>query len=354
VALIHQVRLHSKPLKLLHSKPLKFMILAQNLSKHFALRKRATGVLQSFFAGSTTLKAVDDVSFAIAKGEVVGYLGPNGAGKSTTLKMLTGLLVPTLGRLEVGGVVPHHNRLRYVAKIGAVFGQRSNLWWDLPVVESLELLQHIYKIPAARFKHNLESFTQMLGLAEFLGSPARSLSLGQRMRADLCAALLHDPEILFLDEPTIGLDVVAKERIREFIRQVALERQTTVILTTHDMADVQKLCQRVLMIDHGRLLFDGALQTLQDKFGGSRRLVVDFETTPLDFAPVGATVLSQDGVRVVLELLPHTRIAEVIASLTRDHAIRDLSLQEPEIEATIRQIYEGGLLRQSMPALSKT
>jgi ABC-2 type transport system ATP-binding protein len=321
------------------------MIVAQNLSKHFAVRKRAAGVLQSFLAGSTTLKAVDDVSFAIAKGEVVGYLGPNGAGKSTTLKMLTGLLVPTSGRLEVGGVVPHQNRVRYVAKIGAVFGQRSNLWWDLPVYESLELLQHIYKIPTARFKHNLELFTALLGLDEFLGSPARSLSLGQRMRADLCAALLHDPEILFLDEPTIGLDVVAKERIREFIRQVALERQTTVILTTHDMADVQKLCQRVLMIDHGRLLFDGALQTLQDKFGGSRRLVVDFETTPLHLAPVGATVLSQEGVRVVLELLPQARVADVIAALTRDYAVRDLSLQEPEIEATIRQIYEGGLLQ---------
>jgi ABC-2 type transport system ATP-binding protein len=329
----------------LKSSQLEFMIVAQNLSKHFALRKRATGMLQNFLSSSMTVKAVDDVSFSIAKGEIVGYLGPNGAGKSTTLKMLTGLLVPTSGRLEVGGVVPHHHRVRYVAKIGAVFGQRSNLWWDLPVVESLELLQHIYKIPTAKFEYNLKAFTTLLGLEEFLGNPARSLSLGQRMRADLCAALLHDPEVLFLDEPTIGLDVVAKERIREFIRQVALERQTTVILTTHDMADVQKLCQRVLMIDHGRLLFDGALQTLQDKFGGSRRLVVEFESTPFDFKPIGATVLSQDGMRMVLELLPQARVADVIANLTKDHAVRDLSLQEPEIEATIRRIYEGGLLR---------
>jgi ABC-2 type transport system ATP-binding protein len=320
------------------------MIFAQNLSKHFAVRKRASGLLQSFVAGNTTIKAVDNISFTISKGEIVGYLGPNGAGKSTTLKMLTGLLVPTLGRLEVGGLVPHQNRVRYVAKIGAVFGQRSNLWWDLPVVESFELLQHIYKIPAAKFKSNLERLKNLLGLDEFLSSPARSLSLGQRMRADLCAALLHDPEILFLDEPTIGLDVVAKERIREFIRQINLERQTTVILTTHDMADVQKLCERVLMIDHGRLLFDGALQSLQNQFGGLRRLVVDFETAPTSLAFHGATIISQQGVRVVLELAAHVRLADLIAALTQAHAVRDLSVQEPEIEATIRRIYEGGLL----------
>jgi ABC-2 type transport system ATP-binding protein len=325
-------------------KRLESMILAQNLCKYFMVRKRAVGLLQSFLAGSSTLKAVEDVSFSIQKGEVVGYLGPNGAGKSTTLKMLTGLLVPTSGRLEVGGIVPHQNRVRHVAKIGAVFGQRSNLWWDLPVYESLELLQHIYKIPAVVFKPNLERFTELLGLEEFIDSPARSLSLGQRMRADLCAALLHDPEILFLDEPTIGLDVVAKERIREFIRQINVERQTTVILTTHDMADVQKLCERVLMIDHGRLLFDGALQTLQEQFGGLRRLVVDFETVPTHLELHGATVISQNGVRTVLELAHNARVPDVIAALTKDHAIRDLSLQEPEIEATIRRIYEGGLL----------
>jgi ABC-2 type transport system ATP-binding protein len=320
------------------------MILAQNLSKHFAVRKRASGLLQSFLAGNNTIKAVDDISFSISKGEVVGYLGPNGAGKSTTLKMLTGLLVPTHGRLEVNGLVPHQNRVRYVAKIGAVFGQRSNLWWDLPVFESFELLQHIYKIPAATFQSNLERFTQLLGLDEFLSSPARSLSLGQRMRADLCAALLHDPEILFLDEPTIGLDVVAKERIREFISQINTEQQTTVILTTHDMADVQKLCERVLMIDHGRLLFDGALQSLQNQFGGLRRLVVDFETAPTTLEFHGVTVVSQQGVRVVFELAANVRMADLIAAISKDHAMRDLSVQEPEIEATIRRIYEGGLL----------
>ncbi len=324
------------------------MIQVENLCKHFEIRhrhKNSWAVLRNFLKrDSSTLKAVDDISFSIQKGEMVGYLGPNGAGKSTTLKMLTGLLVPTSGRLEVNGFVPWQSRQKYVAQIGAVFGQRSSLWWDLPTIESLELLQHIYKIPTARFSSNLEMFKKLLDLDEFLQSPARSLSLGQRMRADLCAALMHDPAILFLDEPTIGLDVVAKQRIREFIQQINQDRGTTIILTTHDMADVQKLCTRAMMIDHGKLLFDGALSDLQNRFGGQRRLIVDFEEPPTQLKLANATIISQEALRITFAFARETRVAELISALTRDHAIRDLRVEEPEIEATIRAIYEGNLL----------
>ena len=325
------------------------MIQVENLSKHFSVRNASKGnfaLFKNFVSrDSHILKAVDDVSFKISRGEIVGYLGPNGAGKSTTIKMLTGLLVPTSGHLEVNGFIPWKSRQQYVSRIGAVFGQRSTLWWDLPVLESLELLQHIYKIPVHRFKQNLESFKVILGLDEFLNSPARALSLGQRMRADLCAALLHDPDLLFLDEPTIGLDVVAKERIREFILHINATRETTVVLTTHDLADVQKLCKRAMIIDHGKLLFDGALETLQNRFGGMRQLVVDFAETYTDLEIDGASVVSRDGNRVVYAFSRETLSAsELIRRLSECFSLHDISVLEPDIEATIRLIYERNLL----------
>ena len=325
------------------------MIQVENLSKHFTVRNASKGnfaLFKNFVSrDSHILKAVDDVSFKISRGEIVGYLGPNGAGKSTTIKMLTGLLVPTSGHLEVNGFIPWKSRQQYVSRIGAVFGQRSTLWWDLPVLESLELLQHIYKIPVHRFKQNLESFKVILGLDEFLNSPARALSLGQRMRADLCAALLHDPDLLFLDEPTIGLDVVAKERIREFILHINATRETTVVLTTHDLADVQKLCKRAMIIDHGKLLFDGALETLQNRFGGMRQLVVDFAETYTDLEIDGASVVSRDGNRVIYAFSRETLSAsELIRRLSECFSLHDISVLEPDIEATIRLIYERNLL----------
>lgn len=221
---------------------------------HKAFQTRSGGLLRPT---RRTVEAVRDVSFTVGAGEVVGYLGPNGAGKSTTIKVLTGLLVPTSGRVEVGGLVPWRERRRHVARLGAVFGQRTTLWWDLPVRDSLDLLRDVYRVPPARFRENLAAFTELLDLGPFLGTPARSLSLGQRMRADLAAALLHDPSLLFLDEPTVGLDVVAKERIREFVRHVNRERGVTVLLTTHDLTDVERLARRIMIIDHGSLLYDG-------------------------------------------------------------------------------------------------
>ncbi len=291
------------------------------------------------------MRAVDNINFEIEPGELVGYLGPNGAGKSTTIKMLSGLLVPSGGELRVNGRVPWQERRAHVAKIGAVFGQRTTLWWDLPVVESLDLLQYIYQIPSDRFYRNLAEFRQLLELDPFLNTPVRSLSLGQRMRADLCAAMLHDPVLLFLDEPTIGLDVVAKERIRQFIQQVNAQRGTTIILTTHDISDVEKLCERVMIIDQGRLLFDGQLGNLRDRFGGKHELVVDFAEMYPDASVEGAEIIDQTGPQVTYQFERKTLPAsELIGRLSARYRIRDLAVREPDIEATIRRIYEERLL----------
>lgn len=319
------------------------------LHKHFSLpitQPGLGGVVRGLFAREYRLvRAVDGITFTIEPGEVVGYLGPNGAGKSTTIKMLTGLLVPTGGEILVNGHVPWKERERYVARIGAVFGQRTTLWWDLPVIESLELLQHIYHIPPDRFRQNLTEFRGILELDPFLHSPTRALSLGQRMRADLAAALLHDPTILFLDEPTIGLDVVAKERIRQFILHVNRVRGTTILLTTHDLSDVEKLCERVMIIDHGKLLFDGQLNALQTQFGGKRELIVDFAENYPDITVPGADVQAREGLRATYQFDRATLSAsELIRRLSGRYRIMDLSVREPDIEATVRRIYEERLL----------
>ncbi|HEX9028261.1 MAG TPA: ATP-binding cassette domain-containing protein [Anaerolineales bacterium] len=328
------------------------IISVSNLQKHFQIplrRQGMLGALRNLFAPQYRLvRAVNGISFEIERGELVGYLGPNGAGKSTTIKMLTGLLVPTSGEMRINEQVPWKERQSYVANIGAVFGQRTTLWWDLPVIESFELLQHIYKISPGRFRRNLDEFRKVLDLDPFLNTPVRSLSLGQRMRADLCAALLHNPALLFLDEPTIGLDVVAKERIREFIRHIHRERGTTVILTTHDLSDVEKLCERVMIIDHGRLLYDGRLATLRDRFGGKRQLVVDFGEGSQAVEIEGAELVSQAGNRVTYQFdRSAISASELIGRISSRYPIRDLEVREPDIEDTVRRIYEEKLLEKS-------
>ncbi len=329
------------------------MIQVNDLHKEFYVYKHHRGgfgaIRNLVTRDHTTVRAVDGVSFHISDGELVGYLGPNGAGKSTTLKMLTGILVPTSGEVQIDGRIPWQQRRQHVQNIGAVFGQRTSLWWDLPVIESLDLLHHIYRVPESRYRHNLALFSDLLGLADFLDTPVRSLSLGQRMRADLAAALLHDPRLLFLDEPTIGLDVVAKERIREFIRTINRERGTTIILTTHDLGDVEKLCERVIMIDHGKLMFDGALAALRQQFGQGRVLVVDFQTMPPALDLQGAELIRTEANRAWLRVRTPsngdgTGLAAVVAGLFRDHFILDLSVQEPAIEEIVRRIYEDNLL----------
>lgn len=325
------------------------IITVQNLQKHFKLPKHhrgSWGAVRNLFTREYRLvKAVDGISYQVAQGELVGYLGPNGAGKSTTIKMLTGLLVPSGGELWVNGRIPWRERQTHVAHIGAVFGQKTTLWWDLPVIESLDLLQHVYQIPADRYHQNLKEFTDLLELDPFLYTPVRSLSLGQRMRADICAALLHDPALLFLDEPTIGLDVVAKERIRQFIKHINRDRGTTVLLTTHDLSDVEKLCERVMIIDQGRLLYNGRLETLQTRFGGKRELVVDFAQPYPHVVVEGAEVVEHDNLRVTYQFDRQTITAsELIGRISAHYRILDLAVREPEIEATVRRIYEEKLL----------
>jgi ABC-2 type transport system ATP-binding protein len=325
------------------------MIKVAHLEKQFKVSKHHRGWLGTVRNLLTReynlVRAVADLSFEIEAGALVGYLGPNGAGKSTTIKMLTGLLVPSGGEIWVNGYVPWRERRTYVARIGAVFGQRTTLWWDLPVIESFELLRYIYRIPPDRFRQNLAQFQSLLELDPFLQTPVRSLSLGQRMRADICAALLHDPDLLFLDEPTIGLDVVAKERIRRFIQHINQERGTTVILTTHDLADVERLCERVMIIDRGRLLFDGRLGDLQRQFGGQRQLIVDLAEDYPEVEIEGAQVVEQQDRRVTYQFRREIITASaLIGRLSARYRILDLAVREPDIETTVRRIYEERLL----------
>jgi ABC-2 type transport system ATP-binding protein len=291
------------------------------------------------------VRAVAEVTFRIRPGEMVGYVGPNGAGKSTTIKMLTGILVPTEGAVEVLGLVPHRRRKEVARRIGVVFGQRTQLWWDLPLVESFDLLRHIYRIPSDRFGTNLARFRAVLELDPFLSTPVRQLSLGQRMRGELAAALLHDPSVLFLDEPTIGLDVVAKHRIRDFLRRINREAGVTVLLTTHDMSDIEQLCRRLVIIDRGRLLYDGSLEQIRERFGTERTLVVDLAEDHLPPLEVpSAREIRADGPRRWLRFQrAEVSAAELIAAVAARYRIEDLTIEEPEIETIIRRIYEEGL-----------
>ena len=292
----------------------------------------------------TLVHAVDGVSFTVAPGEMVGYVGPNGAGKSTTVKMLTGILVPSSGLVRVLGLEPTRQRVELARRIGVVFGQRTQLWWDLPLIDSFELLRHIYRIPEDRYRRNLASFTGVLDLEPFLATPVRQLSLGQRMRGDLAAALLHEPEMLFLDEPTIGLDVVAKARIREFLADVNRERGTTVLLTTHDMDDIERLCRRMLVIDHGRVIYDGDLEKLRRRFGGESVLIVDLEEPGPEIEVDGARFERMEGPRQWLRFRrDEVTAAALISSVASKVKLQDLAITDPAIEDVVRRIYESGL-----------
>jgi ABC-2 type transport system ATP-binding protein len=321
------------------------IIQVEGLEKRFKVYRRREGRLGALRGlvsrEHRIVRAVDGLDFALEPGELVGFLGPNGAGKSTTIKMLTGILVPSAGSVRVGGYVPWRDRLRYTAQIGVVFGQRTSLWWDLPVIDSFEILRQVYRIPAERYAANLRRFDALLELGAFWHTPVRQISLGQRMRADLAAALLHDPALLFLDEPTIGLDVVAREGIRNFIRESNRERGVTVILTTHDMGDVERLCRRVLVIAAGRALFDGDLETLRQRFGAERELLVDFEDAP-EFAEIeGARLIERQGRRLTYRFRrDEISASELIGRLAARHRIEDLSLREPDIEGVVRRFYE--------------
>ncbi|MBO0885458.1 MAG: ATP-binding cassette domain-containing protein, partial [Mycobacterium sp.] len=269
------------------------MIEVEDVAKTFVVRRRAGAMRRT----RREVNAVADLSFSVVAGEMVGYIGPNGAGKSTTIKMLTGILVPSRGRLRVAGVEPARGRVQLARRIGVVFGQRTTLWWDLPLRDSFGLLRRIYRVPAQRFDENLDRFVELLELDSLLDVPVRQLSLGQRMRGDIAAALLHDPDVLYLDEPTIGLDIISKVKVREFLRELRNERGTTVLLTTHDLTDIEQLCSRVMVIDHGRLVYDGGLSGLHAMGESERTLVVDLDRPlpPIEASP--ARVVRVDGPR---------------------------------------------------------
>jgi ABC-2 type transport system ATP-binding protein len=319
-------------------------IIVDNLVKTFRVSERAAGLWGAVRGvvrrRHRTVRALDGVSFTLDAGELTGYIGPNGAGKSTTVKTLAGILVPDSGRCEVLGRVPWRDRVAHVARIGVVFGQRTQLWWDLPVTESLELLRDIYRVPPREYVARRDELIALLDLAPLLDVPVRQLSLGQRMRCDLAAALLHAPSILFLDEPTIGLDAISKLAVRDFIKRLNQERGVTVILTTHDMDDIEALCTRVIVIGDGRILSDGTLNELRNRVTRERWLTVDLVQADDAIEDTDATVIRREGHRVCLAFDPQrVSSAQLIQRVTRAHAIRDLFVENPPIEIIIARLY---------------
>ncbi len=326
------------------------VVRVRNLTKIFRGYRREEGLaaaLKSLVRRvSTEVAAVSDVTFAIEPGEMVGYIGANGAGKSTTIKMLTGILTPSSGEIFCNGFVPARERTRYVATIGVVFGQRTQLWWDIAVVESFRLLKEIYRLSAGEYRERMELFDRILGINAYLHQPVRKLSLGERMRCDLAASLLHRPSLLFLDEPTIGLDVVAKANVREFLQEINQREATTVLLTTHDLSDIETLCRRVMVIDHGRLLFDGALERLRDRILPVTSVIFDVKTLP------DPERLSWNGL-LVREIASHryqldvdrrtTSPAAAVKEIVNRFDVADIAIEEPQIEEVVKRIYLEGL-----------
>lgn len=315
------------------------MIEVRDVKKYYKIAKREKGMAAAagnlFSRKYETKRAVDDISFSIKKGEIVGFIGPNGAGKSTTVKILSGILYPDEGEVKVGGFVPYKQRKQYVKNIGVVFGQKSQLNWDLPLIESFELMKFIYKIPQKKYEENLRLFSRLLDMEEFINQPVRQLSLGQRMRGDIVASLLHSPEIVFLDEPTIGLDVVAKERIREFVRYMNETERTTIIFTTHDMQDIEKVCDRLIIIDKGKKIYDGSIEEIKNRYANIKTI----------------ELLLEDGRKETKTFdVSKTPMSVVMESLFSEKNIKDITLCESEIDSIIRDIYEGKVILDDLEA----
>ncbi|XID90530.1 ATP-binding cassette domain-containing protein [Paenibacillaceae bacterium WGS1546] len=322
------------------------------LSKQFKVQKNREGLkgaLQDLFKREhTEVSAVKEISFQIPQGEICGYIGENGAGKSTTIKMLTGILVPTSGKLVVNGYVPYKDREKFVQGIGVVFGQRSQLWWDIGVIESFRLLRKVYRVDEADFRRRLDELVETLQLQDLLNRPVRKLSLGQRMRCELVAALLHNPSILFLDEPTIGLDIVVKTEIREFLKRLNREQGTTILLTTHDLQDIEALCSRVIMLDDGRIIYDGGLDELKSRWGKGREVQFQF-TEPVALATVSA-MTGELGVRWSLEndvtakvwIPREMNVSDVLSRVVGRLDISDIKIFETNTDEIVREIYQSG------------
>ncbi|WP_172196861.1 ABC transporter ATP-binding protein [Saccharibacillus qingshengii] len=337
----------------------------EHLNKTFKVQKNREGLkgaLQDLFSRQyNEVAAVNDISFSIPVGEICGYIGENGAGKSTTIKMLTGILVPTSGKLNVGGYVPHEEREKFVRNIGVVFGQRSQLWWDIGVIESFGLLRKVYGVGENDYKKRLDELVQRLDLGELLSRPVRKLSLGQRMRCELVAALLHNPSIVFLDEPTIGLDIIVKTEIREFLKDMNRQHGTTILLTTHDLQDIEALCSRVIMLDEGRIIYDGGLDTLKSRWGQGTRITFQFGnhcplprlqalTSELDVSWTADNDLHAE-VLVPGEMSVSDVLARVVGHA--DIAITDIKITETTTDEIVRQIYQTGSATVPTPAVAE-
>ena len=333
------------------------VVRVRDLVKVFRIAKKRPGILGAIrgLFGSELLevRAVDGVSFELGKGEMVGYIGPNGAGKSTTIKMLTGILTPTSGEIVCGGMVPFRDRRRYTRSIGVVFGQRTQLWWDIAVVESFRLLKEIYGVSEAAYRERMKLFDDLLEIGRYLDQPVRKLSLGERMRCDLAASLLHEPSLLFLDEPTIGLDVVAKANVRAFLKETNARLETTVILTTHDLDDIEELCKRVVLIDRGVVLYDGDLAGLRARHLPEARIRFDLKDSPdgekpeLAIAGAKAVRVSPNRFELVVDKRTTTP-ADAIREIVNRFDVLDLSVSEPDIEEVVSRIYrENAALRKS-------
>lgn len=332
------------------------IIKVEQLCKSFTIYEKESGlkgVLKSFFNAKKIIKkAVDDVSFSINQGEIVGYIGPNGAGKSTTIKVLTGILTPTSGTVVVDGLVPYQKRTQNAKKIGVVFGQRTQLWWDLPLNESFTVLKEIYQVSDEDFKERMAYFDELFGLSEFLKQPVRQLSLGQRMKADIVASLLHNPKLLFLDEPTIGLDVIAKENIRKTILDVNRKYNTTVILTTHDLSDIEELCNRILLIDQGKIIYDGNLDLIKEKFGSKKIITFTLKTKSdaeaVDISTFKAidpdltTAIDENKITFVFNKLK-LAIKDIIYHVLSQSNVLDIDISDDHLENIIKAIYKQGL-----------
>ena len=322
------------------------MILFQNISKTYKVAKRESGLRAAAKAlikrEYTYVEALKDVSFSVERGEMIGYIGPNGAGKSTTIKIMSGILVPTSGMCQILGRTPWQDRAAHVAHIGVVFGQRSQLMWDIPVVDTFELLRDIYRVPAQQYRKNFDELVDIFDLGAFINTPVRQLSLGQRMRCEVAASLLHSPQILFLDEPTIGLDAVSKVAVRNFVKRINQENGVTVILTTHDMGDVEALTDRVMLIGKGQLLYDGSFDKMKRRFDNTGLLTIDYDPSAMLMPIAHTTVLSNENGRAVLSVdTEKTSAAQVIGQLTSALTVRDISIQSRPIEEIIADIYEG-------------
>ena len=322
------------------------MITFSNISQTYKVAKRKAGVkaaLKSIVKRDYTyVEALKDVSFTVNRGEIIGYIGPNGAGKSTTIKIMSGILVPTSGTCTILGRTPWDNRIEHVKNIGVVFGQRSQLMWDIPVIDSFELMRDIYRVPEQQFKKNLDELVEVFNLSEFTDTPVRQLSLGQRMRCEIAASLLHNPEILFLDEPTIGLDAVSKVAVRNFIKRVNKEKGVTVILTTHDMGDVEALTDHVMLIGKGELLYDGSFSEMKNRFNNTNILTIDYDAGQQIEIANHTTLLSNENGRVVISVdTGRVPVSDVISHLSQELTVYNINIESRPIEEIIANIYEG-------------